>query len=253
MSESFKLDPIDAWSHWPLDRLRTEKEAAPRAFARGFEMRAFTDDERMFPSFSMCFNPAVRVADIKSRGWPTFVGCDLAGKKRPGNVIFAGAMDPQTHHRYPLEIHAGKWTSTQMARRMFETHDRMPNCRCIMVEDNGYQESLIDWIKTEGNATWWWKIEAFTTGANKSSMEIGLPSLELEFNKRMWQIPEGEWKGHPLTCTCGWCTWKSEMTDYPMSASTDTVMACWFFREAISRWGGAGTSKGVVGSGFNVR
>ena len=38
------------------------------------------------------------------------------------------------------------------------------------------------------------------------------------------------------------------MHDYPMGASTDSTMACFFAREAISKWG-TGMTMGVGGTG----
>jgi hypothetical protein len=64
-----------------------------------------------------------------------------------------------------------------------------------------------------------------------------MPSLEVEFKNKAWIVPHDEFAGHPLVCRCGWCVWNSEVRDYPMSATTDTVMAMWFCREAIARWG----------------
>ena len=258
MSLPVKLPTLPLWSQWPAEKLREEKAASPRAFARGRQMRAFTDEEVMFPSFKSCFNSVIRAADVARRGWPTFIGVDLAGEKRKGNVIFVGAMDPGTQHRYPVEIMAGAWTSPETARRLHEAHGRHPNTRCILVETNAYQAALVDWIKHGGGASganWWWKVESFTTGSNKANLTVGLPSLELEFHHKMWSIPESEFAGHPVECKCPWCTWVEQMTDYPMSAADDTVMGCWFFREAISRWGGGGATavKGMVGPSFNSR
>jgi hypothetical protein len=253
MSEGIPLPPLPVWSaHWPSERLKQEAAAAPRAFARGFRLQAFTDEERAFPSFTSCYAPGLRIEDIVRRGYPTFIGVDLAGDKRPGNVIFAAAMDPVSHHRYPLEVMAGGWKSPETARKLHEIHGRHPNTRFILVESNGYQQSLVDWIRQTGGGTWWYKVESFTTGANKANPTIGLPSMELEFHHKMWSIPTAEYKHHPVTCPCGWCTWDQEMHDYPMSPTTDCVMAMWFCREAIARWGfGAGGALPTVPS--NVR
>lgn len=259
MSTGVRLPSLPVWTaHWPAERLRAEEEASPRAFARGFRMKAFTDDERMFPSLQQCFIRGLRVVDVARRGYPVFIGADLSSPTRPGNVIFTAAMDPGTQQRYPLEIAAGNWTSPELAKRLHSTHDRYPNVRCILVETNGMQAAVIDWIKQggqSGSTPWWWKVEAFTTGANKSSMMVGLPSLELECHKKLWSFPHDEWSGHPTECKCGWCTFESEATDYPMAAQTDHVMAWWFCREAMSRWGGVGNSAmaGMVPKNLNSR
>lgn len=205
-------------------------------------MKAFTDDERAFPSFPNCYAPGVTVADVQRRGYPTFVGVDLAGDKRPGNVIFVLAMDPSSMHRYPVEVLMGGWKSPETARHLHDVHMRWPNTRHILVENNGYQQALIDWIRQSGGGTWWYKVESFTTGANKMKADIGLPSLELEFHHKMWSVPVAEYKHHPVTCQCGWCTWDSQVRDYPLGANDDSVLGMWFAREALARWGGGATT-----------
>lgn len=255
--KSQDLAPLPLWEHWPQARLLKEKSDNPRMFARGFEMKAFTDDERMFPSFKSCYTPGVVLGEVIRRRWPTFIGVDLAGQKRPGNVIFAAALDPQTHRRFPVEIHTGNWSSPELAKRLAQVHDRH-DTRYIMVENNGYQQSLIDWIRhmpqNEVPNNFYYKIEAFTTGSNKISMEVGLPSLEVEFKNRAWVIAQDEFVAHPPGHrNCGWCTWSSECEDYPMSATTDCVMAMWFCREAIARWGVAIGSKTLDLSDVNIR
>lgn len=254
MQQSFKLPSLETWEHWSSERLLLEQKANPRAFARGFQMKAFTDDERMFPSFKTCFEHGVVTGEVARRGWPVFVGVDLAGPKRVGNVIFAAALDPSSHRRYPLEVLTGAWTSPETARQLAGVASRHQNLRHIMVENNGYQQAIIDWIRSSPvDHSFWYKIESFTTGMNKSAPDVGLPSLEIEFKNKAWVVPAGEFEGHPPTCRCGWCTWVAETTDYPLGQATDTVMAMWFCREAISRWGVGVGQKAVSLGDFNMR
>lgn len=251
MNKTMRLPDVPVWEHWDAERLAKEKLENPRAFARGFQMKAFTDDERMFPSFHTCFTPGISTGEIARRGLPVFAGVDLAGQRRPGNVIFVAALDTLTQRRYPLEVLTGNWTSPDTAKHLAGVNVRHPNLRFIMVENNGYQQAIIDWIKSSPvDHSFWYKIESFTTGANKMKAEIGLPSLEIELKNKAWCIPSSEFEGHGVACHCGWCTWVMEMKDYPMSATTDTVMAMWFCREAMSRWGGVATTPGA---GLNMQ
>lgn len=231
-----------------------EQRENPRSFARGFQMRAFTDDERLFPSFKTCYSHGVALGNIQRSGWPVFVGVDLAGARRAGNVIFVVALEPGTNRRYPLEIRRGAWTSPETARNLAEVHANYSNIRHIMVENNGYQQSIIDWIRhAGGDSSFWYKIESFTTGANKMSIDVGLPSLEVEFANKAWVVPADEFEGHPPTCQCGWCAWVTEMNNYPMSGDNDCVMAAWFAREGIARWGSASAMGLGSLSGLNTR
>jgi hypothetical protein len=218
-------------------------------------MQAFTDAERWFPSFKTCFTSGIVVGDIIRRGLPCYAGVDLSGAQRPGNVIFVAAVD-DAGRRYPVEILRGGWTATETARQIYGVSQRHPNLRYIMVENNGYQQSLIDIIKSE--PSWpelYYKVESFTTGQrNKADVNYGLRSLEIEFSKKQWVIPESEFASHPPSCQCGWCAWRDEMSNYPFAGEGDTVMGCWFCREAIARYGGnrAASSLGL-GSDFNAR
>lgn len=229
MNPSLKLPSIPLWdAHWPTQKLLEEQDTNPRSFQRGFRQSAFTDEERMFPHFQDCFTPGIVVGEIIRRAWPTFAGVDLAGDKRPGNVIFVAAVDPTTERRYPVEVLRGNWKSPEMASKLAGVRERHPNLRVIMVENNGYQQSLVDWIKqTPGDNSYWYMVESYTTGfASKVNPIYGLPGLDIEFKNKAWVIPSSEFEGHPPHCVCGWCVWKEEVKDYPMGAQCDTVMAC---------------------------
>jgi len=251
------LPAVPPWSHWPTQRLRQEEAEKPRSFSRGFRQIAFTDEERMFPSFKSCYVPGIVTGEIARRGWPVFVGVDLAGDKRPGNVIFVIALDPSTQRRYPVEVLCGAWKSPEVAAQLAAVHGRHPNLRCIMVENNGYQQSLVDWIRqSPGDNSYWYLVEPYTTGyASKANEIFGMPGLEIEFKNKAWAIPMSEFEGHPPHCRCGWCTWVAETRDYPMGSATNTVMAMFFGREAISKWGIGTTMSAGQGNvaGFNDR
>jgi hypothetical protein len=256
MNPSLKLSSVPPWSHWPTPRLREEQETNPRSFERGFRQRAFSDSERMFPSFTTCFTPGIVTGEIARRGWPTFAGVDLSSAQRPGNVIFVVAVDPLSQRRYPVEILRGDWKSPEVATQLAGVNTRHPNLRIIMVENNGYQNSLIEWVQhSPGENQYWFKIEPYTTGQNtKINPTYGMPGMEVEFKNRAWVIPLSEFEGHPPHCSCAWCTWIGEMKDYPMSAFTDTCMAMQFAREAISKWGtGVTVGVGQGTAGMSVR
>ena len=148
-----------------------------------------------------------------------------------------------------MEILTGGWKSPEVASKLGDVNARHPNLRVIMVENNGYQQSLVDWIKqSPGENQFWFKVESYTTGfQTKVNPLYGVPGMEVEFKNKAWVIPSAEFEGHAPHCRCGWCVWKSEVHDYPMSATTDTVMAMQFCREAISLWG-TGRTVGVGGT-----
>lgn len=253
---NLKLPTIPPWEpKWGTEALRHEANTNPRAFNRGFKMQAYNEEELMFPHFKSCYSHGVVVGDLIRRNLPVFVGVDLAGERRPGNAIVAVGLDVTTQRRILLEVIYGAWKSPETAGMIAGIASRHPNLRYVMVENNAYQQSLIDWVRHSQKdfAGWWHKIEAFTTGKNKADQTHGLPSLEVEFNNRAWVIPADEFAGHPAICLCGWCTLVREVTTYPRGATSDGLMALWFAREAIHKWGGVSGAGGSIGSDFNSR
>lgn len=253
-----QLTALPLWSaRWAQSSLTLEYQRNPRSFSRGFQMKPYDDAERTFPSFKTCFSPGVVVGEIARRGYPVFVGVDLSSDKRPGTCMFALAMDPVSRRRFPLEIALGAWTSPETAQRLADMNAKY-NVKVIMVENNAYQQSILDWIRHTGtqggmSANFWWKLEGFTTGKNKSSPEYGLPSLEVEFKNKAWVIPEAEFMGHDVTCRCGWCVWQREVVDFPAGATSDTVMAMWFAREALAKFGAMMPTGAELLGDFNAR
>lgn len=254
MAEVIRLPNVPLWSKWPREKLLAKKAEDGRSFARGYMMRAYDDSELLFPSFPGCREHSVKLGEIIRAGWPMFAGVDLSSEKRPGTCIFTMALEPGTFRRYPVDVRLGAWSSPQTVGQLSSVLNAYPSIQTILVENNAYQQALIDWIRTTQAGRLWLKVEAFTTtGHNKMSPEIGLPSLEAEFSKRMWVVPHNEYEHHNPACLCGWCTWDRQMSTYPHCPEWDTVMATWFAREALNRWMGIAGGVGTSISGFNDR
>jgi hypothetical protein len=246
------LQPVPLWtpkfSRENLVRLSKNKEA----FDRGFRMEAISPGDLLFPSFEGCYQSGVHLDEILQRRLPAYVGVDLAGDKRPGNCIFVAGHDEVKGHRYALEVLYGAWLSPETAGHIAAV-DARHNVRVIQVENNAYQSSLIQWIRSEQgrHSSIWPKIQAFTTGMNKSHPEYGLAGMEIEFKNKAWVFASSAWKDHESTCTCGWCHFAREVAMYPRYPTWDGVMAMWFARDAINKWGGIG--HGVRVGDINVR
>lgn len=254
MGEILTLGDCSTWSMWPRHRLEDKKAENHRAWALGFQMNSYSDEELMFPSFGKCREHGVVIGNIVRAGWPMFTGVDLSSDKRPGTAIFTAALDPSTYRRYAIDVRVGSWTSPQTLGQLAELLNAFPSIQTILVENNAYQQSLIDWIRTSQSGRMWLKVEPFTTtGQNKMNPTIGLPILEVELSKRMWVIPHSEYEAHNPSCLCGWCTWDRQMTTYPHCVVADTVMANWFCRTAIDRFAGIVGGIQTSLSNFNDR
>lgn len=232
-----KLPDIPVWQVKHSKELLEEKARDPATFERGYRQRAVSPGELMFPSFEGCLQSGVSAGELLRRGLPTCVGVDLSGPRRPGNAIASVGVDVTNWRKCLTGIRFGKWTSPKTAENLADVCDGHSDLRYVMVENNAYQDSIIDWIKKEkaGNPHWK-KIESFTTGANKGSVEFGLPGLEVEFKNGAWVFPYSEWEGHPSTCACDWCRLEREIANYPAGSSYDGLMAVWFASSAIDRW-----------------
>ncbi|MBN1518432.1 hypothetical protein JXA32_17860 [Candidatus Sumerlaeota bacterium] len=178
------------------------------------------------------------IVDALNKGWRFCCGVDLSGTGRKGNVIFCGAVSA-SGSRVPVEVRCGKWSSPELARQL-DAIDALYGPEIILVENNGYQRAFQDWAAADGERhAWWGRVKGFVTGRNKANATLGLPGLEVEFENGVWRVPRREFADHGGFCDrgpdggpCGWCRWVEEMESYPHVGSDDTVMACWFFREA---------------------
>jgi len=218
-----------------------EKRAEePRAFERGFRLLALSDDERTFPSFEQCYEHGVSLGELQRGSWPKFTGVDLAGAARRGNAIFTIAVDPSTKRRVPVDLRHGAWRSNETAAQIAEVN-QLYSPVVIMVENNGYQQAIIDWCQANkgvaGISDFWMKLEATTTGRNKMDPRLGLPGLQVEFANKAWIVPRNAYETHPVTCPCSWCVWDREVRNHPLAPSSDLVMAMWFARQGVENYG----------------
>lgn len=231
------LRPIPLWKEkWDKDALIARHDLNPRSFERGFRMRAYSDEDATFPSFEHCRQPVV-LGEIARNDWPCVFGVDLSSKKRPGNCIFAGKVDPYSRRRYPLEVRFGAWKGSELLENIRDM-DMTYHPTIIMVEDNGYQESLIDWCSDrKTDFPFWMKIEpTTTTGGRKNDPEKGLPALEVEFKHQAWVIPHLEYEGatrEEKGPRGAWARWDYEFAFHPVASTSDGVMATYFFRQGI--------------------
>lgn len=203
---------------------------------RGYAMNPISPGELKFPSWEKCRKTGFTLSQLWERKLPAYVGVDLSSKARPGNAIIAVGLEPPVMRRYVLEIRYGAWSSPDTAAALAEVCSHH-NVQWIQVENNAYQQSIIDWVKREkANFPYWMKIMPFTTGQGKADPQYGLPGLEVEFKNDAWVVPYGEYEGHPTTCVCDWCHLDQEVRQYPRAATSDGVMAMWFARDAANKW-----------------
>lgn len=212
---------------WPAAKLIEKYQSNARAFDRGYRQKAWSDDEKIFPSFPSCINPDASKLSVYRPELNVSIGVDLSGSKRPGTAIVVLGVDG-LGQRYVLDVVHGSFTAPETLKQILLL-DKQYNPTEIKVESNAYQQSLIEWVgELKESYPFWTKVSGFTTGVNKSNLEIGLPGLEVEFKNKAWTIPGAEFKDHDTTCKCSFCLFVKEFKDYPMVKTTDVVMATWF-------------------------
>lgn len=210
-----------------------------RNFDRGMRQIALSDEDRLFPSYPACRVRGLNLQNLRTMPWPTLFGVDLSGQKRKGNAIVAAKVDPGSLRRYVIDVRHGAWKSTQTADHIATMYSAY-GALAIMVENNGYQQSLIDWamaLGAKGGNDYWMKLEPLTTtGQKKSNEELGVSGLEIEFKNSAWSFPWDEWASHEIGCHCSWCEMDRQLRDYPFGAATDIPMALWFTKVGIDTY-----------------
>jgi len=205
-----------------------EQEIGPRAFARQYLLQPFSDEERTFPEdvLAACRDDTRCPGKIEVPAkWPCYSGVDLAsslGQKASWTVMFTAAVDPNTKQRYPLEI-VRKRQHFPETIRMIQAQWEKWRPQLIYVESNAYQAAVVQELSQTNRSI---PVRAYTTGREKMSPDIGIPSLSATMANGSWLIPTGG-PAHPARCECGWCAWVRELRLHPGGEHADCVMAMW--------------------------
>lgn len=226
-------------ARWGVVQLKSRYiDIGPREFDRGFRNRAMTDKEATFPSRMV--DEQVKMIGVSpgdvNKKWPAFTGVDLAiGKKDDAafNVVFTLRFDVETMTKWVIDIRRGKWTSPETANEILDawrTHDS----QIIEVENNVYQEAIIQWMQANDDYPNGLPLEGFTTGKQKADMLIGLPGMSAEMANDGWKVPMGPTEHH-ATCGCNFCEFLRELKAHPVGKFSDTIMAGWMASNAARK------------------
>ena len=234
---------LPVWGErWSEERLRERfEELGRRAFNRGFRQDPYDEKDRLFnwEAVERFFRWDVKPEDVVDSSWPRYGGVDLSSEERPGTVIFVLARSPDGV-KYPLHVRRGNWGwGPQTARQVEEVH-RNFNVRLWNVESNAAQKGLVEWLRVAYGRDF--PVRAFLTTRRKVDPQEGLPSLAVEMENGGWFFALKQIEGHKPDCGCGWCTLIREIRDYPISGTTDCLMAMWFASEASKRGRGRGAT-----------
>lgn len=214
---------IPLWSYWSEEFLRSQyRQLGQRAFNRGYRQRALSDEDMTFPHYSKIARQDMDMSFI-SRDWPRVIGVDPFGKKV---VIHVLALHPGTFKRHTIDIRCGKWDPSRTISEIRQAYlDYLP--QIMVVENNASQEAICQWANEKQYETM--PIVPFCTGSQKANPELGLPSLDVEFENDNWVVPmsgvDTTDNEHPFN------QFISELRSHPVGEAADHVMAAWFARE----------------------
>jgi len=213
--------------------IRKREEIGEEAFARQFQGKIVVDRSSPFSkqSIEACKDPNIEFGEYPDNCL-FFTGVDLGHRKRdksPRTVIFTLAVT-EDGKRLPVSIVAGNFSPTETGQLIINEFLKY-SPEVIKVENNGYQESILDIISLI-DPSLSLPVEGCFTGSQKNDIRVGLPSLATEFDRKLWIIPAKNLDQHPPHCDCGLCLWLRELESYPHGL-TDTVMASWFALQGV--------------------
>lgn len=227
-------------SKWSEEKLKErEAEVGTRAFARQYLLNAMSDEERTFPEKSLEKSFDKTIADIGEDiedTWATYGGVDLAtalGKKNAWTVITTLAKSPYDSRLYFKEIYRRRMPFSTTIKCILEQY-RKHNWRMVYVENNQYQQAVIDALEEIDKSL---PVYSFTTGTNKADERVGLPGLNVAFEKGHFAIPAAKF---PLTGdeVSPLAILMNELRTHPGGEFSDTVMSLWFAWSAAVKGSG---------------
>lgn len=261
-----KFTPI--WpERWDTARLRQKRAIiGPRAFDRGYRNIALSSEEQIFKDIEKCVLEDVNEVDIQNmKKGEVYIGMDLAISKSPSGKYTAICVSRVTNEKkYVMDVFRAKIGSVASALILLYLCSKYSPER-VLVENNAYQDALIEWIKVLkgllGNykesqvdqfyhdhlkddlqPSLWVEIKPhfryitkissalikpFRTGKNKADEYIGLPGLAGEITAEEWAFPK-----HEFDCDCGICVLVNEAKFYPIAQTSDCLLAWWFSNRA---------------------
>lgn len=231
---------------WTLQKLYDKrKEIGSVSFAREILCQPISDDISIFPGylFPPCFNKEMcmrmKKEDLKSRGWVSYIGVDIARSSTVGAdffVIFVIARTPDGHHVI-VDIRRSKGLPFQRQLEEIEIAAALYDPALIFIESNAMQQIYSSELRRSTDLP----VKEFVTLAtNKYPLDKGVPGLRILLEGQKIVIPRGDEISRKLSDI-----WIDECTQFGfvdgklqgIGEHDDTVMAWWITTEA-SRAGG---------------
>lgn len=210
------------------------KEIGSRSYDRAYRCRALSVEETVFDGawLELAKDETRSFVEGPVEGLSIYIGVDLIGgitknsieqvKKGSFFVIIVVGID-QLGNRCVLNIIRKRGLTFQNQKDEIKALKRYKP-KLVAIEDNNAQR----WIVNEMTEITDLPVRGFTTSVNKHSPEDGVPSLSLEFENGKWILPYGDAKTQELIDI-----FIGELNSWPISATTDIVMATWFVKQGL--------------------
>lgn len=227
--------PLDFHRLSPAVVQARKETMGAREFARAFQQCAISEEDLLFHGrIEQSLDMEHTIVERVEPGdyWNSHmrvVGVDLAIASESTESAFFVAMviavTANDSHRWPLYMYRGRIDFTQQFDIMKDINERF-RPHMFYVESNGYQKALVQLCS---NKTMMPIQGVFTGKAEKNSVDVGMPSMAVEFEHAKWHIPQGDAKSIRM-----FGQFIEELGTYPAGDYTDTVMASFFARQGIT-------------------
>lgn len=258
------LDPI----RWPKERLQARKaEMGSVAYARLFECDPITSSTEVIPEKDVraCVISGLRMQrDRLVRDSTGKVERDASGQLLEWEKVVIGldpatikpGQDEEAHDRYGLHVlgihpetgrvrtlwaESGHKNTPELLQLLIEMQQCFEPDHGIWVEDNGQQQHLIDMardsmtmqVRAEAMGISVEVIEdlricAHQTDGTKMDPNVGVPGLALDFQGRVWELPDSTQEPEVEKLIEGLLAFS-----FDGAHTADEVMAAWIARRAL--------------------
>jgi hypothetical protein len=231
---------LPLWSKFNKEALeKRHVELGTRDFNRGYRLIPYSDKDKTFSYFERCCHYGISPRSIvdDESNWIFMAGIDFSSTKRPGTIISVVAAHKKTGLKIPVDIVAIRNASdiTHYIVKFYREY----GCSFV-AENNGVQDAIIDLLESDLGSEKYKryniKITGFLTGKNKADNDVGLPSMDKEFENKEWMFCFNEKPEISDDFEKNvWSRLYYEMINHPYFVTTDIVMSLWFARNGITK------------------
>lgn len=226
-------------SKWPRSALQKKRDVMKEGpYARGFELRPYSDKNKTFPSFLKCVkwgeDPSANIPENAT----VLGGCDLSGESRMGTILGGAAIFPQPGTQKivrRLVYLAGEYGVSKLPMRIDELISRH-HPPVIKVEDNALQSTFVSMLQSRYDGKSPTAVIPTTTTSAKFSVEVGIVSLETQMAAGLWEFPIPYASISDVPPDSVYEKLIREFCGHPDVGDSDTIMTIWFIETAAKQY-----------------